>query len=45
MSVNVILRNGSACKYMENFTHRVGSLGPSSRTVFTRGTHQIMGSP
>jgi hypothetical protein len=35
MSVNVIERNGSNCKYGEKFTHRHGSIGaPSRRTVF-----------
>jgi hypothetical protein len=39
MSINVIERNGSTCKYVEIFTHRVGSIGaPSRRTVFIRGT-------
>jgi hypothetical protein len=34
----VIERNVSDCKYVEIFTHRVGSLGaPSRRTVFIRG--------
>jgi hypothetical protein len=38
MSVNVTERNGSDCKYVEIFTHGVGSIGaPSSRTVFIRG--------
>jgi hypothetical protein len=33
-------RNGSDCKYVETFTHRVGSIGaPSRRTVFIRGTN------
>jgi hypothetical protein len=33
-------RNGSECKYVEIFTHRVGSMGtPSRRTVFIRGTN------
>jgi hypothetical protein len=31
MSVNVTERNGSDCKYVEIFTHRVGSIGASSR--------------
>jgi hypothetical protein len=40
MSVNVIERNGSHCKYVEIFTHRVSSIGaPSRRTVFIRGTN------
>jgi hypothetical protein len=31
-------RNGSDCKYVEIFTHRIGSIGaPSRRTVFIRG--------
>jgi hypothetical protein len=35
MSVNVIERNGSDCKYGEIFTHRVGSTGAMSRrTIF-----------
>jgi hypothetical protein len=30
--------NGSDCKYVEIFTHRIGSIGaPSRRTVFIRG--------
>jgi hypothetical protein len=38
-SINIIKRNGSKCKYVEIFTHRVGSIGaPSRRTVFVRGT-------
>jgi hypothetical protein len=38
MSVNIIQRNCSDCKYVEIFTHRVGSEGaPSRRTVFIRG--------
>jgi hypothetical protein len=33
-------RNVSDCKYIEIFTHRVGSIGaPSRRTVFIRGTN------
>jgi hypothetical protein len=38
LSVYVIDRNGSKCKYVEIFTHRhVGSTGtPSRRTVFVR---------
>jgi hypothetical protein len=33
-------RNVSDCKYVEIFTHRVGSIGaPSRRTVFMRGTN------
>jgi hypothetical protein len=40
MSVNVIERNSSECKYVEIFTHRFGSIGaPSIRTVFIRGTN------
>jgi hypothetical protein len=40
MSINVIERNGSDCKYVEIFTHRVGSIGASSRrTVFVSGTN------
>jgi hypothetical protein len=40
MSENVIERNGSECKYVEIFTHRVGSIGaPSRRTVFIRQTN------
>jgi hypothetical protein len=36
----VIERNGSQCKYVEIFTHRVGRIGaPSRRTVFIRGTN------
>jgi hypothetical protein len=36
----VIERNGSECKYVEFFTHRVGSIGaPSRRTVFIRGAN------
>jgi hypothetical protein len=40
MSVDVIERIGSDCKYVEIFTHRVGSIGaPSRRTVFITGTN------
>jgi hypothetical protein len=40
MSINVIERNDSDCKYVEIFTHRVGSIGaPSRSTVFIRGTN------
>jgi hypothetical protein len=39
MSKNVIEGNGSECKYVEIFTHRVGSTGAQSRTVFIRGTN------
>jgi hypothetical protein len=40
MSINVIERNGSDNKYVEIFTHRVGSIGaPSRKTVFIRGTN------
>jgi hypothetical protein len=40
MSINVIERNVSDCKYVEIYTHRVGSIGaPSRRTVFIRGTN------
>jgi hypothetical protein len=36
----MIERNGSDCKYVEIFTHHVGSIGaPSRRTVFIRGTN------
>jgi hypothetical protein len=36
----MIERNGSDCKYVEIFTHRVGNIGaPSRRTVFIRGTN------
>jgi hypothetical protein len=40
ISINVIKRTGSKCKYVEIFTHRhVGSTGaPSRRKVFVRGT-------
>jgi hypothetical protein len=39
MSIYAIKRNGSKCKYVEIFTHYVGSIGaPSRRTVFVRGT-------
>jgi hypothetical protein len=40
MSINMIERNGSNCKYVEIFAHRVGSAGaPRIRTVFIRGTN------
>jgi hypothetical protein len=40
MSINMIKKNGSNCKYVEMFTHRVGSEGaPSRRTVFIRRTN------
>jgi hypothetical protein len=39
MSIKVIERNVSDCKYVEIFTHRVGSIGALSRTVFIRGTN------
>jgi hypothetical protein len=40
MSANVNERNGSDCKYVENFTHHVGSIiAPSRRTVFIIGTN------
>jgi hypothetical protein len=40
MSVNVTERNCSDYKYVEIFTHRLGSTGaPSRRTVFIRGTN------
>jgi hypothetical protein len=40
MSINVIERNVSHCKYVEIFTHRVGCIdAPSRRTVFIRGTN------
>jgi hypothetical protein len=33
MSINMIERNGSGCKYIKIFTHYVGSIGaPSRRT-------------
>jgi hypothetical protein len=36
----MIDRNGSDCKYVEIFTHHVGSIGaPSRRTVFISGTN------
>jgi hypothetical protein len=36
----VVERNCSDCKYVEIFTHRVGSIGaPSRRRVFIRGTN------
>jgi hypothetical protein len=39
MGINVIERNVSDCKYVEIFTHRVGSIGAPSRIVFIRGTN------
>jgi hypothetical protein len=37
MSINMIQRNCSDCKYVEIFTHRFGSIGaPSRRTVFIK---------
>jgi hypothetical protein len=39
MSINVTYRSGSSCKYVEIFTHHVGSIGAPSRTVFIRGTN------
>jgi hypothetical protein len=40
LGINVIERNCSDCKYVEIFTHHVGSTGaPSRRTVFIRGTN------
>jgi hypothetical protein len=40
MNNYVIKRNDSDCKYVEIFTHRVGSIGaPSRRTVFISGTN------
>jgi hypothetical protein len=37
--MNVIKRNSSKCKYVEIFTHHVGSIGaPSRRTVCVRET-------
>jgi hypothetical protein len=40
MSINVIERNVSDYKYVEIFTHRVGTIGaPSRRPVFIRGTN------
>jgi hypothetical protein len=35
----MIERNGSEYKYVEIFTHRVGSTGAQSRTVFIRGAN------
>jgi hypothetical protein len=35
-----VSERNSDCKYVEIFTHRVGSIGaPSRRTVFIRGTN------
>jgi hypothetical protein len=40
MSINVIESNVTGCKYVEIFTHRIGSIGTlSRRTVFIRGTN------
>jgi predicted nucleotidyltransferase len=39
MSIYTIERNGSDCKYVKIFTHRVGSIGAAIRTVFVRGTN------
>jgi hypothetical protein len=40
MSINMIQRNCSDCKYVEIFTHRVGSVGaPSRKTVFIKKTN------
>jgi hypothetical protein len=39
MSINVIERNRSDCKYVENFNHHVGRIGSPSRTVFIRVTN------
>jgi hypothetical protein len=40
MSINVIERNGSDWKYVEIFTHHVGSIDAlSRRTVFIRRTN------
>jgi hypothetical protein len=38
----MIERNGYDCKYVEIFTHCVFSIGAPSRTVFIRGTNQII---
>jgi hypothetical protein len=39
-SINVIERNGSDCKYVQIFTHRIRSIGaPSRMTVFIRQTN------
>jgi hypothetical protein len=43
MSINVIVGNCSDCKYVEIFTHRVGSISsPSRRIGFIRGTNIII---
>jgi hypothetical protein len=40
LSKNVIERDGSECKYVEIFTHHVGSIGaPSRRRVLIRRTN------
>jgi hypothetical protein len=40
MSINVIERNASECKYVEICAHPVGSIGaPSRKRVFIRGTN------
>jgi hypothetical protein len=39
MSINVIERSGSDCKYVGIFTHHVGNIGAPSRTVFISGTN------
>jgi hypothetical protein len=37
MNINMIERNRSDCKYVEIFTHHVGSIG--ARTMFIRRTN------
>jgi hypothetical protein len=40
MNTDMMERNRSDCKYVEIFTHHVGSIGaPSRRAVFIRGTN------
>jgi hypothetical protein len=40
LSINVIERNGSNCKYAKIFTHHAGSIGTlSRRAVFISGTN------
>jgi hypothetical protein len=42
----MIERTGSDCKYVDIFTHRVGSAGaPSTRTLCWRDKHNTVGTP
>jgi hypothetical protein len=39
MTINIIEKNSTDCKYVEIFSHHAGTTGASSRRVFITGTN------